>query len=54
MFHANKNRELVGIVYSDMSGKAHVQIALDQVVNTLNHPRLQEDLLVIRGSDRRK
>ena len=31
-----------------MPGQVHEQMALDQFVNTLNHPRLQEHLLAIR------
>ena len=46
--HANTMRELVGIAYPDMPGQVHEQMALDQFVNTLNHPRLQEHLLAIR------
>ena len=46
--HANTMRELVGIAYPGMPDEVHEQMALDQFVNTLNHPRLQEHLLAIR------
>ena len=46
--HANTMRELVGIAYPGMPEEVHEQMALDQFVNTLNNPRLQEHLLAIR------
>ena len=46
--HANTIKELVGIAYPELPGQVHEQMALDQFVNTLNHPRLQEHLLAIR------
>ena len=46
--HATLMRELVGIAYPDMTGVSHEQMALDQFINTLNNPRLQEHLLAIR------
>ena len=41
-------RELVGIFYLEMPWEIHEQMALEQFVNTLNRPRLQEHFLAIR------
>ena len=46
--HANKVKELVGIAYPAIPRDVQEQMTLDQFVNTLNQPRLQEHLLAIR------
>ena len=46
--HAARLKELVGIAYPEMPREVQEQMALDQFVNTVNHPRLQEHLLAIR------
>ena len=46
--HANKIKELVSIAYPAIPREVQEQMTLDQFVNTLNQPRLQEHLLAIR------
>ena len=46
--HATRIKELVGIAYPDMPRRVQEQMTLDQFINTLGLPRLQEHLLAIR------